>query len=438
MTPPVVDNYEHFVRIPHTEIEALERGDINRLMFDILGLLHQWCDFHTGIARSVSAQRIADHLGYDKPPSLNTIRRYMHALIDSGWIGWDYRAQYTERTYSVWLCNYPTTKEKIGMGGVSGESPWGVSESVLNPSNIIPWRKTERYHGESLRGVVVGSRDESTNQIASRTLGAPHGADAPAECDGPTRGIAPDGSSLSGAYRRPLPLGASPSLTGKGCTGKPNADAMIESIQIFLLDYGVGHRIAPGLIRRVLKNFSADDIKDTLAAQFEGRFGIPLTAAESRRTVKDFFGTDRCVGNAAAFVAAHRASVAEIAKLKKERAERQAIEKAASDKAAVEKARIAEEQRKREVEEQTQRQRDWDAQRQREAAESRAKLISKMTETFAGWGFDGVDTWTAPYKVKVRLGETSEFASVTDTKGNITRYPTSDVDALAYRAAAAD
>jgi hypothetical protein len=65
-------------------------------------------------------------------------------------------------------------------------------------------------------------------------------------------------------------------------------------------------------------------------------------------------------------------------------------------------------------------------------------MIAKLTERFAGWTFDEVDTWTAPFHVKLRLSETAEFASVINTHGKSTSYPTSNLDDLHYRAVAAD
>src|ERR1019366_2352172 len=47
-----------FTRVPHAVTDALQRGDITVLMFSVLVLLHVWAEWSTGIAHSVSAERI--------------------------------------------------------------------------------------------------------------------------------------------------------------------------------------------------------------------------------------------------------------------------------------------------------------------------------------------------------------------------------------------
>jgi hypothetical protein len=63
-----------FTRLPHAVTEALQRGDITLLMFNILVLLHVWAEWRTGIVRSVSAKRIILYLAnQDRPPSERTV-----------------------------------------------------------------------------------------------------------------------------------------------------------------------------------------------------------------------------------------------------------------------------------------------------------------------------------------------------------------------------
>jgi hypothetical protein len=110
------------------------------------------------------------------------------------------------------------------------------------------------------------------------------------------------------------------------------------------------------------------------------------------------------------------------------------------EKVAAEQARIADEQRKRDADAYAQQQREWEAQRKRDAEESRAKVTAALTAELGAWAFDGVDTWTAPYKVKVRLDQSGSGTDVfvTDTKGKITRHPTHDMKKLAYYASSVD
>lgn len=101
-----------FVRVPESLYDALRHGEITPVMFDVMCLLHRWANWHTGVVRTCSAQRLATAMGGDsfdstpdQIPSIRTIQRSMQALAEAGWIISGYRKG-SKKPYSVEICNY--------------------------------------------------------------------------------------------------------------------------------------------------------------------------------------------------------------------------------------------------------------------------------------------------------------------------------------------
>jgi hypothetical protein len=97
----------HFARIPYALFDARMRGEITGLMFNIMGLIHRWADWNTGVVRNMSAERIHKWLGDDEEdvPCERTIQRHMQGLVEAGWLLSDYRKG-SKRPYSVTITNY--------------------------------------------------------------------------------------------------------------------------------------------------------------------------------------------------------------------------------------------------------------------------------------------------------------------------------------------
>jgi hypothetical protein len=228
----------------------------------------------------------------------------------------------------MWLCNYSSKNWHKS----DPESDPESDKSFLHPCIIKTWQEVLAAR-ESDPASDPENEDVSKDQIAEfkdqtvshTTRDTPHGL-RPAEGETPGLGIAQGGSTLSGHIAAPRAL-ALPSLE------KSKAAQVVKDIQLFILERGVGQRVAPNLIHRVLKNFTPDEIKATLEYRLEWcrLEGCLLeeshSPAKKRRTIKEFFGTDRCAGNAAVFIDASREAVADIAKLKT------ALQKAAANEA---------------------------------------------------------------------------------------------------------
>jgi hypothetical protein len=95
-----------FTRVPHAVTDALQRGDITPLQFQILVMLHKLADWTTGEVKSWSAERFLHEMGPQEGlPEARTVRRAQQRLRAMGWYSHDY-VDGPKRPYNVLINNY--------------------------------------------------------------------------------------------------------------------------------------------------------------------------------------------------------------------------------------------------------------------------------------------------------------------------------------------
>jgi hypothetical protein len=159
---------EHFfVRVPVTLYDARRQNVITSLQFDIMVLLHRWANWHTGVVRTCSAERLQRAMGdLEKPPSERTIQRHMQGLHEAGWIHSHYRKG-SRKPYPVDLNNF--------MPVADGDAEM----ALIRPTPIKDWEETTACRvadegatedGEgTLRGRGKGGLKETVSETSQET-----------------------------------------------------------------------------------------------------------------------------------------------------------------------------------------------------------------------------------------------------------------------------
>lgn len=161
-----------FTIIPNVAHDALERGVITVDMFWCLSLLFRWREHNSNVVRAVSAERIIESLlllpDYaDNPPSLRTIRRWMHALMEAGWFSRDYQRG-DERPYNIFLRGLDESIIHHGQGGGEGRSQDRADASAEDraktaaiPIGIRHWKNTTAFQGRPESTSVLPQEDRA-------------------------------------------------------------------------------------------------------------------------------------------------------------------------------------------------------------------------------------------------------------------------------------
>ena len=75
---------DYFARVPYALYDARRQNVITSLQFNIMTILHRWANWHTGVVRTCSAERLQQAMGdLEKPPSERTIQRHMQGLHEA-------------------------------------------------------------------------------------------------------------------------------------------------------------------------------------------------------------------------------------------------------------------------------------------------------------------------------------------------------------------
>jgi hypothetical protein len=160
MTAYCDSDVQYFTRVPHVVYDALEDGDITLLQFLILCFWHKKANRQTGVVRSFRAEMILDWLaetdcsafnGY--LPSLKIVRRHVRGIWEAGWCRSGYR-QGSKKPYDVTLYNFSPAKmiknddlRRTPENGAGEDVGVGCEESILHPSNTVPWKETPLFRG---------------------------------------------------------------------------------------------------------------------------------------------------------------------------------------------------------------------------------------------------------------------------------------------------
>lgn len=157
---------EHFfVRVPENLYDAMRHGEITPVMFNVMCLLHRWANWHTGVVRTCSAQRLAAAMGGDsfdgtpdQIPSIRTIQRSMQGLCEAGWLISGY-CKGSKKPYSVEICNYIPVAE--------GDA----DVTLIRPTETKSWAETSvcRVADEDGEGTVSGRGKGGLNETSSET-----------------------------------------------------------------------------------------------------------------------------------------------------------------------------------------------------------------------------------------------------------------------------
>src|SRR5271156_840916 len=162
-----------FVRVPESLYDALWRGEITPVMFNIMCLLHRWANWHTGVVRTCSSERLATAMGADsfdgtpdQIPSIRTIQRSMQGLCEAGWFISGYHKG-SKKPYSVEICNYIPVAD--GDGDVT----------LIRPTETTSWTETGAFQGgdevadgggeKAARRRGKGGLNEIVNETSDKT-----------------------------------------------------------------------------------------------------------------------------------------------------------------------------------------------------------------------------------------------------------------------------
>ncbi|MGB2589013.1 MAG: hypothetical protein WBF09_16600 [Candidatus Acidiferrum sp.] len=158
---------QFFARIPYDLFDARRQSVITSIQFDIMVLLHRWANWHTGIVRTCSADRLQAAMGdLQKPPSERTIQRHLQGLHEAGWVFSHYRKG-SKKPYSVDINNF--------MPVADGDA----DVAVIRPTNVKDWEETDACRvadegatgdGEgALKGRCKGGLKETVHEISDKT-----------------------------------------------------------------------------------------------------------------------------------------------------------------------------------------------------------------------------------------------------------------------------
>jgi hypothetical protein len=158
---------QFFARIPYDLFDARRQNIITSLQFDIMVLLHRWANWHTGIVRTCSADRLQRAMGdLQKPPSERTIQRHLQGLHEAGWVYSHYKKG-SKKPYPVDINNFMPVAD--GDAGVT----------VIRPTTVKDWEETDACRvadegatgdGEgALKGRCKGGLKETVHETSHKT-----------------------------------------------------------------------------------------------------------------------------------------------------------------------------------------------------------------------------------------------------------------------------
>jgi hypothetical protein len=270
-----------FARVPHAVYDALERGEITPLQFDILSMLHRAAEHHTGIVRSWSATEFLYRMGKPDLPSLKTVKRAMQELRGLGWYSDDY-LKGSKRPYNVTLHNF------VAFGPVQEndhENNHGDDQEhfILNPHAIKTCceetleddhEESHRHGHDSDHDVTMTGHGQMSlkDQIRSR-------------------------SSAAQAEEPPLPAGSAIVPPSAGASGEPLASLSNKKTQrlaheilcdrLRAILHWLPDDIAPAVAKKLLTRYTANHI---VAAVKHGLFSYRLE--REPKEIKKLFADD--------------------------------------------------------------------------------------------------------------------------------------------------
>jgi len=158
---------QFFARIPYDLFDARRQNVITSIQFDIMVLLHRWANWHTGIVRTCSAERLQAAMGdLEKPPSVRTIQRHVQGLHEAGWVFSHYRKG-SKKPYPVDINNFMPVADKDG------------EVTVIRPTVLKDWEETgacrvadEGATGDgkgTVKGRSKGGLKETVPKISDKT-----------------------------------------------------------------------------------------------------------------------------------------------------------------------------------------------------------------------------------------------------------------------------
>jgi hypothetical protein len=128
-----------FARVPYPVYDALERGEITSLQFEILAMMHRVADWRTGVVNSWSAKEYLFRCGETKPTEADerNVQRAQAGLRMMGWFRDTYKRG-SKKPYVVTLNNfvvYGPTADSVGDDITDNEQ----SSYVLNVHELTPY-----------------------------------------------------------------------------------------------------------------------------------------------------------------------------------------------------------------------------------------------------------------------------------------------------------
>jgi hypothetical protein len=255
-----------FARLPQPVFDALKRGDITPLQFNILAMLHGKADRYTGIVASWSAEEFLFLMGNPDLPQPRTVRRAMQELREMGWYSHDY-VKGRKRPYNVILNNFAAFRA-VQAGDQENQEGNDQEIVILNPHAIKTCRSTSC---DSDQDNSLGHDQGALGQMSTKY----QIKDAP---PAPFLGGSAPLSPLGGKSQTATPL--KPTQENQPF-GQKEACDKLRDILLWL------PKNAPSVIGRLLQTFTFEEIKRALTQ--EETFGRVYVDVDS---TKRFFRSD--------------------------------------------------------------------------------------------------------------------------------------------------
>ena len=160
---------DYFVRLPEELYDALREDRINFHMFTVMTLLHRWANWHTGVVRTCSAERLHAALGGEANPddvaSIRTIQRALQGCHEAGWVTSGYRKG-SRKPYSVTISNFiPAKGPNSANSCADADADVDAEPRRINIRKIRDWKLTKAFRGADV-GADVGAERTGSGRVA--------------------------------------------------------------------------------------------------------------------------------------------------------------------------------------------------------------------------------------------------------------------------------